>query len=169
MKFKFKYIGIFICVSGLLFACGQSNKKKQQQEQARRDSLQQARRQDSLNRVQQQRQDSLAQARQEKQAKERKRKKQNQISFSKNGPFTVQTAAWRSRIKAQKRAKLWKKRGFDHAYVTKAGTKENGDVWFRVQLGRVDSLDTAKKLKQKVQKKYQAKTWVAPAGSAMAD
>jgi cell division septation protein DedD len=165
MKFKFKYIGIFLCISGLLFACGQSNEQKQQNEQARRDSLQQAR-QDSLRQA---RQDSLARVRQEKQAKAEKRKKQNQISFSKNGRFTVQTAAWRSRKKAEQRTKLWKKRGFDHAYVAKSGFKQIGDVWFTVRLGRVDSLDTAKKLKQKVQKKYQAKVWVTSARSSVVD
>jgi hypothetical protein len=158
MKFKFQYIGILLCISGLLFACGQSNKQKQQREQARQDSLQQAR-QDSLRQA---RQDSLARVRQEKQAKEKKRKKQNQISFSKNGRFSVQTAAWRSPVKAKQRAKLWKKRGFDHAYVAKSGVKKTGDIWFRVKLGRVDSLDTAKKLKQKVQKKYDTKVWIAP-------
>ena len=159
MKFQVRYIGILLLITGLLFGCGHSKKEKQQRAQARRDSIQKARR-DSLQRVRKQRQDSLAKA-QARADSIAKAKKNEQITLSQHGNYTIQVASWRSREKAQQQADIWKKRGFKHAYVVQHGDTSTGNVWFRVRLGRVDSLNKAKKVQQKLQKKYQAKSWVA--------
>jgi len=165
MKNMIKYLCIFLFLAVGIYSCGKSQKKSPQEIQARQDSIQQAR-QDSLQRVRQQRQDSLAKARADSVAKAKKQAKEQQaaqISLQKNGHYAIQVTSWRSRTKAQQEAQAWEKRGFSNAYVVETGNKDTGDVWFRVRLGKTDSLQKARKLSQQIANKYQVKTWVANA------
>jgi len=153
---------IFLVVSAfavsLLNACGPSQKEKQRREQARQDSLERVRQQ----RLEEQRQDSIAQARQDsiQAAKERERER-NRIEFDSNGSFSVQVESWRSRDKAQAQVQKWKDRGYENAYVVKYGKEETGNIWFRVRLGRLATMDMAQKLRDKLQREYSAKSWVS--------
>jgi len=162
---------IFLVVSAfaisLLNACGPSQKEKQRRQQARQDSLEQVRQQQ---RMEQQRQDSIAQARQDSiQAAKQREKERNRIKFDPNGPFAVQVESWRSRDKAQAQVKKWKDRGYENAYVVKFGNEDTGDIWFRVRLGRLATKDMAQKLQDKLQREYQAKSWISMAKSDTAE
>lgn len=152
------FLVVFAFAVSILNACGPSQKEKQRREQARQDSLERVRQQ----RLEQQRQDSIAQARQDsiQAAKERERER-NRIEFAPNGAYSVQVESWRSHDKAQAQVKKWKDRGYENAYVVKYGNEDTGDVWFRVRLGRLATKDMAQKLQDKLQREYQAKSWVS--------
>lgn len=156
-----KRIVIFLVISSftvaLLSACGPSEEEKQRQEQARQDSLEQARQQ----RLMQQRQDSIEQARQDSIAAAKKRKERNRIEFDSDGPFSVQVEAWRSKDKAQAQVQKWVDRGYENAYVVKYGKEETGDIWFRVRLGHLATKDMAQKLRNKLQRKHNARSWIS--------
>lgn len=157
-----KRIIIFIITSSialsLLNACGPSEEEIQRRQQARQDSIQQAR-QDS---IRQARQDSIRQARQDSiEAAKKRERERNRIEFDSNGSFAVQVEAWRSRDKAKAQVQKWVDRGYENAYVVKHGNEETGDIWFRVRLGRLATLDMAKKLEQKLQREYNEPSWTS--------
>ncbi|MGD8428195.1 MAG: SPOR domain-containing protein [Balneolaceae bacterium] len=168
-----KRIVIFLVLSAfsisLMNACGPSEKEKQRREQARQDSLERVRQQRML---EQQRQDSIAQAQARQDsiqaAKERERER-NRIEFDPDGAFAVQVESWRSRDKAQGQVQKWKDRGYENAYVVKFGNEDTGDVWFRVRLGRVATQEMAQKLRDKLEREYQAQSWTSNASSDMAE
>jgi septal ring-binding cell division protein DamX len=155
----FFLISSIIAIS-LLQACGPSEEEIQRREQARQDSLEQVRQQQ----LEQQRQDSIAQARQDsiEAAKERERER-NRIEFDSNGTFTVQVESWRSEEKAQTQVQKWVDRGYENAFVVRFGTEENGNIWYRVRLGRVATKDMAEKLRDKLQREYSAESWISMA------
>ena len=159
-----KQITIFLITAiisiGLLNACGPSEEEIQQREEARQDSLEKVRQQ----RLEQQRQDSIQQARQDsiEAAKERKRER-NRIEFDSDGAFAVQVEAWRSRDKAEAQVQKWVDRGYENAHVVKFGNEETGDIWFRVRLGHLATMDMAEKLEAKIKREYDEPSWTSMA------
>ncbi len=156
-----KQIGIFLITSiiaiSLLNACGPSEEEIKQREQARQDSLEKVRQQ----RMEQQRQDSIQQARQDSiEAAKKRERERNNIEYASDGAFSVQVGSWRSSDKAQKQAQEWKNRGYEHAYVVKYGKVETGNIWFRIRLGQVATMDMAKKLQEKIMRKHNEKGWI---------
>lgn len=142
----------------LLNACGPSEEEIERREQARQDSLEQVR-QDS---IEQARQDSIEQARQDSiQAAKKREKERNRIKFDPNGQFSVQVEAWRSEKKAENQVQKWIDRGYENAYVVKYGNEETGDIWFRVRLGHLATKDMAEKLKDKLQREYNERSWIS--------
>lgn len=152
----------------LLNACGPSEEELRQQElaeqQARQDSLEQAweaemeqMRQDS---IEQARQDSIALAEAEAGEEEREEAERAAVSFDQNGPFTVQVRAWRSEDKAEEHARMWRDRGFEHAYVEEYGDESVGDLWYRVRIGNVSTRSMATKLQEQLKNEYEADSWV---------
>lgn len=152
MKYKHICTYSLLILVVVLSACGPSEEEKQQQEQARQDSLEQVRQQ----RLEQQRQDSLGKV----QANSQENKQQN-VSFSENGSFAIQTGSWRSQAKARTQVKQWKERGFENASVIKHGNENTGDVWFRIRLGRLDSRQAAEKFQQTLRDEYQTESWIS--------
>lgn len=147
----------FIAIS-LLNACGPSEEEQQRREQARQDSLEQVRQQ----RLEQQRQDSIEQARQDSiEAAKKRERERNRIEFASDGSYSVQVEAWRSRHKAEAQVQKWVERGYENAYVVKYGNEETGDIWFRVRLGRLATKDMAQKLKDKLQREYNERSWIS--------
>lgn len=149
-----------VTLISIMNACGPSEEEIQRRKQARQDSIEQARQM----RLEQMRQDSIAQARADSIAAVQARKKQEEeakVEFSDNGSYAVQVEAWRSEEKAQARIDLWKKRGYENAYVVKFGKEETGNVWYRIRLGRVDSQEMADKLGNQLKKKYDTKLWIS--------
>lgn len=141
---------------GIMNACGPSEEEIQRREQARQDSLERVRQQ----RLQQQRQDSIARARQDSIEAARAEAERNRIEFDENGRFSVQVEAWRSRDKAQAQVGKWVDRGYENAYVVKHGDEDTGNIWFRVRLGRVATMDMAKKLAGKLMDNHNANSWI---------
>lgn len=143
---------------GALNACGPSEEEIQQREQARQDSLEQVRQQQ----LEQQRQDSIEQARQDSiRAAKKREEERNRIEFDENGRFSIQVESWRSKEKAEAQVQKWKDRGYENAFVVQHGKEETGDIWFRVRLGRLASLDMAQKLQDKIESEYDAEAWVS--------
>ncbi len=162
MKTISVYLLTAVTLIAMLSACGPSEEERQRREQARQDSLEQVRQQQ----LQQQRMDSIArakkQARADSLAKVRKEEEQaSQIQFNSNGSLAVQVEAWRSRDKAQNQVSKWKERGFPNAYVVKHGNEDTGNIWFRVRLGRVSTMEMARRLGQQLQEKYDEPHWIA--------
>lgn len=142
---------------GLMNACGPSEEEIRQREQARQDSLEQAR-QDSIEQV---RQDSLEQARQDSLAAAREReRRRNMVQFAEDGRWSVQVEAWRSEDKAQARVATWRDRGYENAFVVRHGNEATGNIWFRVQLGRVPTLQMARNLKARLMDEHGAESWI---------
>lgn len=139
----------------LVAACGPSEEERQQQEQARQDSLENVRRQQ----MEQQRQDSLANVRARSEA-EHTADNENNYTFSKTGPYALQVESWRSEAKARSRVSTWKERGFNNAEVVKYGDEAVGDIWFRVRLGHLESQDQARQAQEKLKEEYQEDSWI---------
>lgn len=159
-----KQIGIYLVTSiiaiSLLNACGPSEEEIKQREQARQDSLEKVRQQ----RMEQQRQDSIQQARQDSiEAAQKRQRERNRIEFASDGAFAVQVEAWRSRDKAKAQVQKWVDRGYENAYVVKFGNEATGNIWFRVRLGQLPSMEMAKKLEDKLMREYNAKSWITMA------
>lgn len=157
-----KRIVIFLITSSiaisLLNACGPSEEEIQRRKQARQDSLEQVRQQ----KLAQQRQDSIEQARQDSIAAAKKRKRErNRIEFDSDGAYAVQVEAWRSKDKAEARLQKWIDRGYENAYVVKTGNEETGNIWFRVRLGHLATKEMAKKLEDKLMRKYNTPSWTS--------
>lgn len=150
MKYYLTFLLSFLVIAIMIASCGPSEEEKQRQEQARQDSLEQARK-DSLAKV---RQDSLAKARADSLAKAEE-KPIGDVTFTEQGRFAIQVESWRSRIKAEQRAEMWKERGFDNASVIKDTHQNPGNVWFGVRLGRVESEESAEKVQQQLRQEYQ--------------
>lgn len=159
------YVNRFTCISALLAVtllagCGPSEEEQRQAEQARQDSIAQAR-QDSMQQVRQQRRDSLAQARADSMNENGNAADFSNVTFSPSGSFSIQVEAWRSQNKAQERADQWQERGFNNASVVAYGKKETGNIWYRVRLGRVQSRQDAQRLQEQLNQEFQAQSWIA--------
>lgn len=151
---------LFIVAIGVsVVACGPSEDELRQQDQARRDSLEQA---------QAMRQAEIADEKiatkggsgESADATRPSNLDITTLRFSDSGAFSVQVGAWRSESKANQLADVWKTRGFNAAYVEKYGTDVNGDVWFRVRLGRMDARSSADALVSHVNATYGLVAWV---------
>ncbi|MDZ7694826.1 MAG: SPOR domain-containing protein [Balneolaceae bacterium] len=142
-------------------ACGPSQEEQERREKARQDSLEQVRQQQ----MEQQRMDSIAAAKKQARADsiaaaKKAEEEKASIKFDPNGSIAVQVEAWRSRAKAQAQVSKWQERGFTDAYVVKHGNADTGNIWFRVRLGRVASMDMAEKLGKQLQNEYDEPYWV---------
>lgn len=158
-----KRVVIFLITSAMaismLQACGPSEEEIQQREQARQDSLERVKQQ----RLEQQRQDSIQQARQDSIEAAKRERARNRIEYDSNGAFAVQVEAWRSEDKAEGQIQKWVDRGYENAYVVKMGNEETGNVWFRVRLGRVATIDMAEKLQDKLMRNHNEQSWISMA------
>lgn len=145
---------VLVCISISFIACGKSDEDLRKEEQARRDSLENAR--------------ALRQAEitseVEGEAKSGNGAASNldisTLRFTETGNSTVQVGAWRSETKAEALVDVWKKRGFGQAYMESTGNAATGDVWFRVRLGRMESKSSADALANHVKQKYGVNAWV---------
>lgn len=153
---------LFCFLALIIVSTGCDNKKeKQQQMQARQDSLEQVRQR--RQRLQQQRMDSLAAARADSIAAANSEAvfNPNEAGMSTEGRYSVQVGAWRSKDKGQKLAEKWQPRGFENAFVVKYGNEETGNIWFRVRLGKFFTKKEAKNLQTWLQENYQSKSWIS--------
>lgn len=88
-----------------------------------------------------------------------------QIEFTEDGAFAIQVESWRSELSAQKRADYWKSEGYANAFVVRYGNEETGDVWFRVQLGQVNAIETAEELRKLLMEENQQPSWIVEMSS----
>lgn len=137
-------------------ACGPSEEELRQREQARLDSLERV----QMQRLEQARIDSIAQAQRALEEARRLEEERRTIAYDDMGAFSVQIGSWRSEEKAAEMVDYWKSHGFSHSYYVKFGSEETGDVWFRVRLGNVATLDEAHKLQSLVREDHDRTTWV---------
>lgn len=169
MNYPIPTILIPVLLVTLLYGCGPSEEERQrqqeEQQQARLDSLEQvweaemeAMRQDSLRQA---REDSIARAEAETEEEQEEEQRRRAVQFVEEGPFTVQVRSWRSEVKAEEHADMWKSRGYSGAYVVKYGDESTGDVWFRVRLGDVPSYAMAQRLQQELQEEHDTDSWIA--------
>lgn len=82
------------------------------------------------------------------------------IQYDDDGRFAVQVEAWRCDIKAESRVNFWKEQGFDHSTFAREGNEANGDVWFRVYLGRFANADDAEHFREVFAGMFDVETWV---------
>lgn len=82
------------------------------------------------------------------------------VQYDKEGRFAVQVEAWRSEVKADRRASFWKDRGFEHTRFIKHGNEATGDIWFRVHLGRFSNINDARFFQTVFAGMYNDKTWI---------
>lgn len=82
-------------------------------------------------------------------------------TFTPSGSYALQVSSWRSQWKAQKELKMWKERGYDHAYLMKYGNEKTGNIWFRVRLGHLQTHADGEQIGKEVASKYDIKFWVA--------
>ncbi len=149
-----------VAIGASVVACGQSEEEIRQQEQARRDSLEQAQ---AMRQAQIAEAEATANGGSEAETEAEMKSSNLDITtlrFSDDGAFSVQVGSWRSETKAGELAETWKTRGFNAAYVEKFGTDTTGDVWFRVRLGRMASRSSADALASHVKSKYGVMAWV---------
>jgi cell division protein FtsN len=153
------YTGILIlALSGVMLvqACGPSEEELRQREQARLDSLERVR----VERIEQARLDSMAVIQRQQEEAARAAADIRNVSYAQNGPFSVQVGSWRSEAKAAELVALWKSRGFENAYMVKYGNESTGDVWFRVRMGNVSTLNDAEKLMLVLIQDHQTVSWI---------
>lgn len=153
-----------IFITGGIVGCGPSEEEQRKAEQARQDSLAEARQQ----RLEEQRQDSIARAdsikaAEEAQEAEEEEEERMDVAFDEDGNFAVQVEAWRSRSKAEEQIEKWQNRGFENAFVVQHGNEETGDVWFRVRLGRLSTQEAARNLQAQIKENYGANSWISTA------
>lgn len=141
----------------LIQACGPSEEELQQREQARLDSLERVR----IMQLEQARADSLARVQRQEEEQRRLEEERRTITYTDRGTYTVQVGSWRSIETAATQRDHWKNRGFEHAYVSEFVGEHEGDVWFRVRLGRVADRNEAEKLQRLVKDDHNAPSWIS--------
>lgn len=149
-------IGLSILVIVLIQACGPTEEELRQQEQARLDSLQRV----QLEQLEQARIDSVTIAQQQVEQQALAEAERRNITYSNDGPFSIQVGSWRSEEKANEMIAEWKSNGFENAYMVKFGSEETGDVWFRVRLGNIATIAEAEKLQALVKEDFEMDTWI---------
>lgn len=82
------------------------------------------------------------------------------VEFKAEGKFALQVESWRNELIAQKRADHWRTKGYTNSNVVQYGNEETGDIWFRVQIGRVDDFDTASELRRWLMEEEQQPSWI---------
>jgi septal ring-binding cell division protein DamX len=140
----------------LIQACGPSEEELRQREQARLDSLERVR----MEQLEQARLDSAAVVQQQLEAEARAAAELRAINYAPNGKISVQVGSWRSESKAAELVQLWKSRGFDQAYYVQFGDESTGEVWFRVRMGNVPTIQEAEKLKIVLLTDHQTTSWI---------
>ena len=85
---------------------------------------------------------------------------QQEFDFNDSGRFVVQVGSWRSEIKAEELAGVWKSRGYPNAFTESFGNENTGDVWFRVRLGRMPSRSDAEALVRLIQNRHGLAAWI---------
>lgn len=149
-------IGLSILVIILIQACGPTEEELRQREQARLDSLQRV----QVEQLEQARMDSMNVAQQQAEQLALAEAERRNITYSSDGPFSIQVGSWRSEEKANEMIEKWKSNGFENAYSVKFGSEETGDVWFRVRLGNVATIADAEKLQALVKEDFDMDTWI---------
>lgn len=160
MKQRIIFLIITAISIGMLYGCGPSEEEQRRAEQARQDSLEQVRQQQ----LEQQRKDSIAKARADSlaaQKKEEESEDQIEVTFDPDGAYAVQVEAWRSERKAESQVDKWVNRGFENAFVVKHGKEGTGNIWFRVRLGRLSTLQAAEQLQEQLREQYDASSWIS--------
>lgn len=172
MKKFIQYIAFATLAIALMQACG----KQKMQNKAAQSTVSQTR-QDSLARAQAEKDakkaEEMMQQKQPQPAKTTQTPKQQtpppadtaQVNFDSQGKYAIQVGSWRSVDFAAKRKDIWKKRGFNDAYVVKFGSDSTGNVWFRVRLGRLNTKEMAQKEQEVLKQKYNVKSWVSVVGN----
>ncbi len=74
------------------------------------------------------------------------------------GFYTIQVSAWRSESKARRQAQLYRDRGLE-AYVQRAEVPDLG-TWYRVRVGRYQSLTEARRAAASLRDIPADETWV---------
>ena len=156
MKDLKSIIGLSILFIVLIQACGPTEEELRQREQARLDSLQRV----QLEQIEQARMDSVNIAQQQAEQQALAEAERRNITYSTDGPLSVQVGSWRSEEKANEMIEKWKSNGFENAYSVKFGSEESGDVWFRVRLGNVASIAEAEKLQALVKEDFEMDSWI---------
>src|SRR5690606_20764406 len=113
-------IGLSILVIVLIQACGPSEEELRQREQTRLDSLQRV----QMEQLEQARIDSVNIAQQQAEQQALVEADRRNITYSSDGPFSVQVGSWRSEEKANQMIEKWKSNGFENAYSVKFGSEE---------------------------------------------
>ncbi|HAC16875.1 MAG TPA: SPOR domain-containing protein [Bacteroidetes bacterium] len=149
-------IGLSILVIVLIQACGPTEEELRQQEQARLDSLQRV----QIEQLEQARIDSVNIAQQQAEQQALAEAERRNITYSSEGPFSVQVGSWRSEEKANEMIAKWKSNGFENAYSVMFGSEETGDVWFRVRLGNVATIADAEKIQALVKEDFEMDSWI---------
>lgn len=167
-----KNTGLSIFAFALIFtaftACGESEAERQAREQARQDSLRQAREAEAAQYealLQQARQDSIEQAEAAAAALAEQEgttpTTYDDISFSDDGTYAIQVGVWRSEEKANSFVTKWSERGYENAYVIKIGDEDTGDVWFRVRIGFLDTKEEADNLGTRLNEEFGTPFWTS--------
>lgn len=82
------------------------------------------------------------------------------VEFKAEGKFALQVESWRNELIAQKRADHWRTKGYTNSNVVQYGNEETGDIWFRVQIGRVDNFEKASELRRWLMEEEQQPSWI---------
>ena len=83
-----------------------------------------------------------------------------EITYAENGRFSLQVESWRSEQRAEQRASVWRERGFEHAYVVQHKSDEDGDIWYRVNIGNFSNQDMAELVRVKLAREHEAESWI---------
>lgn len=161
MKTALAYIATGALAIFLLQGCGPSDEELREQERARQQAVQ-----DSLQLVYQaqmedMRRDSIEQVQRDSIAEAEAR---SEFEHTDTGMFTVQVQSWRTKVKADAQAAMWRDRGFDHTFVTEFGNEETGDIWYRVRLGRFETEEIAENVRSAIMDEHQADSWISRIG-----
>lgn len=170
-----KAVVIYISLSLLfLFSCNKQAPKRSQQEQTMQEQARQQAIQDSIAKAQAKREAQLAAQRERDRMSKQKNDSSNtpapatEISspgtFTSSGDYALQVSSWRSQWKAQKELKMWKERGFSHAYIMKFGNDSTGNVWFRVRLGHLQNHANGEQIGKEIANKYGVGFWITYVG-----
>ncbi len=69
--------------------------------------------------------------------------------YSDGRSFSVQVSSWRNKSKAEEEVKRLRKEGYD-AFIVIANLPEKGGIWYRVRIGKFESLEEAKEFSSKI-------------------
>ncbi len=149
-------LGLSILIIILIQACGPTEEELRQREQVRLDSLQRI----QVEQLDQARMDSINVAQRQAEQQALAEAERRNITYSADGPFSIQVGSWRSEEKANEMMAKWKSNGFENAYFVKFGSEESGDVWFRIRLGNVATIAEAEKLQAVAKEDFETYTWI---------
>lgn len=82
------------------------------------------------------------------------------ITFHPDGPYTVQVWASNSHRRAEEVASFWRRKGFEHTYVSVFKDDPAGEVRFRVRIGNVPNYTIAERLEEIIVRGFQTDVWI---------